>query len=172
MTLSRRELQEVLDSLVGVFDGAEVVDEHTHALQSADAAIRFGSDPQMVIAALLHDVARSPLIPEGGSAAHELVGAAWLRERLPVRVAWLVGAHVAAKLYLLEVDPSYEEFLSPESVASARLQRASFDRSLVGHRWWPDALRLRRFDDEAKDPDAALPDLSGVLRACEGLLGE
>jgi predicted HD phosphohydrolase len=158
------ELESVLYSLVGVFDGDELVDEFSHALQCARNAELAGADGELVVAALFHDVARSPLVgPTYPGVAHEVAGASWLEPRFGDRVAWLVGAHTVAKVYLMDTEPGYRGSLSPESKRSALAQRATSRAGFVGHRWWPDALRLRRFDDAAKDPNAILPEPGALL---------
>jgi predicted HD phosphohydrolase len=43
------------------------------------------------------------------------------------------------------------------------------DDALVGHPWWPDALRLRRYDDAAKDPAAQGATIDDVLTIAERL---
>jgi predicted HD phosphohydrolase len=161
------ELQAIFSSLVDLFDGEEAVDEYSHALQCAALAERAGEDDEVVVAALLHDVARSPLV-KGADLAHEIAGARWCAARLTERIAWLVRAHVPAKLYLLETDPSYRAHLSSASLISAAHQSASGLAVLAAHEWWPDALRLRRYDDGAKVPGLRLvalePELERVLR--------
>ena len=82
-------------------------------------------------------------------------------------MGWLAGSHVAAKLHLVETEPAYAAQLSPTSVASARRQRASDVASRVGHPWWGDALRLRRWDDAAKIVGAEVPPLAAVLDVVE-----
>nr|WP_090343293.1 HD family phosphohydrolase [Mycolicibacterium malmesburyense]CRL74224.1 HD phosphohydrolase-like protein [Mycolicibacterium malmesburyense] len=138
-----------LESLRGVWDEA-VVDEFDHACQSAALAIEDGADDELVLAAALHDVGHSPLLA-GDSRAHEVVACAWLTPRFGTRVGWLAGAHVAAKRYLVATHPGYGDSLSPVSVSSlARQGGAATDLRYVDHPWWPDALRLRRYDDAAK----------------------
>jgi gamma-butyrobetaine dioxygenase len=151
------ELETALLSLEGMFDGLEPVDELSHALQCGQLARDAGASVERVAAALLHDVARSPIVArEFPGMAHEAAGARWLEPRLGPVVAWLVGSHVAAKLYLLEHDPAYRQLLSEESRRSALGQRAPDLDQLANDRAWPDALELRRWDDAAKRTDAVL----------------
>lgn len=52
--------------------------------------------------------------------------------------------------------------------------RGVWDESAVdelGHPWWPDALRLRRFDDAAKDPAARGADIGTVVAVAERVAG-
>ena len=41
-------------------DGAERIDRYGHSLQAATMAFRDGEDEEMVVAALLHDIAATP----------------------------------------------------------------------------------------------------------------
>ncbi len=153
------ELTRVLLSLRGVWD-EEAVDEFDHAMQCAAQAIGDGADDELVLAAALHDIAHSPLLPDGP--AHDTVARDWLTPRYGERVGWLAGAHVAAKRYLAATDPGY--LLSETSARSLRQQGgAAVDPAFVDHRWWPDALRLRRYDDAAKDPAARGAALADIL---------
>ncbi len=155
------ETAELLRSLRGVHDEI-AVDELDHALQSAARAIEDGADDELVLATALHDLARSPLI--GGHHAHDRVARDWLTPRFGRRVGWLAGAHVAAKRYLVATEPGYAGQLSGVSAASLEVQGgAGIDPAMVGHPWWPDALRLRRYDDAAKDPHAAAVSIDEVM---------
>lgn len=144
----------MLESLRGVWD-EEVVDEWDHAMQAAACAIADGADDELVLAAALHDIGHSPLL--GGPHVDDHSGLAhdWIAPRFGPRVAWLAGAHVSAKRYLAAADPAYAASLSPTSVASLAEQGgAHVDPEFSEHPWCADALRLRRYDDAAKDPAA------------------
>ena len=54
------ELRNVLATMSGFFDEEEPVDELQHALQCATHALSAGAAPELVAAALLHDVGRAP----------------------------------------------------------------------------------------------------------------
>lgn len=153
------ELAQVLRSLRGVWD-EEAVDELDHALQCAARAMDDGADDELVLAAALHDIAHSPLLPEGP--AHDVLARQWLTPRYGPRVGWLAGAHVAAKRYLAATVTGYQ--LSETSEVSLRAQGgAGVDPAFVGHPWWPDALRLRHYDDAAKVPGARGAAIADVL---------
>jgi len=153
------DLAEILLSLRGVWD-EEAVDELDHALQSAARAMEDGADDELMLAAALHDIAHSPLMPAGP--AHDLLAREWLTPRFGERVGWLAGAHVAAKRYLAATVPGYR--LSATSELSLLHQGgAAVDPAFLDHRWWPDALRLRHYDDAAKDPDAPGATVEQVL---------
>ncbi|MGE2713348.1 HD family phosphohydrolase [Mycolicibacterium litorale] len=166
----REQTIAVLESLRGVWDEL-AVDELDHALQSAARAIDDGADDELVLAAALHDIGHSPLLA-GHSEAHDRVAREWLTPRFGVRVGWLAGAHVAAKRYLAATDPAYAHALSAVSIASLDRQGgAAVDSDLIVHPWWPDALRLRRFDDAAKDPNARGTDIETVVAVAERVAG-
>lgn len=153
------DLSDILLSLRDVWDEV-AVDELDHALQSAARALEDGADDELVLAAALHDIAHSPLLPDG--AAHDLLAREWLTPRYGERVGWLAGAHVAAKRHLAATVPGYQ--LSSTSERSLSHQGgAAVDPVFAEHPWWPDALRLRHYDDAAKDPDAAGATVEQVL---------
>jgi predicted HD phosphohydrolase len=162
------ETDAVLRSLRGVWD-EQAVDELDHALQAAAAALADGADDELVLATALHDVAHSPLVAAGGG--HESVAREWLTARFGARVGWLAGAHVAAKRYLVATEPGYGDGLSETSVISLQAQGgAAVDAAFASHPWWPDALRLRRYDDAAKDPHAQGATIDDVLTIAERVL--
>jgi predicted HD phosphohydrolase len=168
--MTEDEVRRVLVSLAGVYDGDEPVDELSHAVQCALHAQDAGSEVELIAAALFHDVARSPLIRTlQPNLPHETAGAIWLKPRFGERVAWVVGAHAAAKVYLMDNEPGYRELLSAESKRSAETQRGVVLSDFVTHRWWGDALQLRRWDDVSKDPSFELPDMRDLLTLVEGV---
>lgn len=163
----RTELARILHSLRDVWD-EEAVDELDHALQCAARAIEDGADDELVLAAALHDIAHSPLLPD--AAAHDVLARDWLTPRYGARVGWLAGAHVAAKRYLAATEPDYE--LSGTSALSLQLQGgAGVDAEWIAHPWWPDAVRLRRYDDAAKDPRARGASVDDVLAVARRVTG-
>jgi len=162
------ETARLLSSLRGVWD-EEAVDELDHALQSAARAVDDGADDELVLAAALHDIAHSPLFEAAAAERHDQTAREWLTPRFGERVGWLAGQHVAAKRYLVATDPAYGASLTPTSLTSLQAQGgAEVEPALVAHAWWPDALRLRRYDDAAKDPDAdATVTIDDVLAVAE-----
>lgn len=164
------EVDVLLRSLHGVWD-EETVDELDHALQAAARAIDDDADDELVLATALHDVAHSPMLGDVATGRHDRVAQDWLTPRFGDRVGWLAGAHVAAKRYLIATDPDYAMVLSDVSIDSLHHQGgAGVDPAFVEHPWWPDALRLRRYDDAAKDPQAQAASIEDVLRVAERVL--
>jgi predicted HD phosphohydrolase len=164
------ETEQLLHSLRGVWD-EEAVDELDHALQSAARAIADGADDELTLAAALHDLAHSPMFDMASARHHDETARQWLTPRFGARVGWLAGQHVAAKRYLVATEPGYGSGLSDTSMLSLRAQGgADVDAALVAHPWWPDAVRLRRYDDAAKDPGGTGATVDDVVRVAERIV--
>lgn len=154
----------------------ESVTQLEHALQCAALARRNRADDELVLAALLHDIGHLAVASEDAETLHHgHHGAGLLRPYVPQRVAWLIEHHVVAKRYLWTVDPRYAARLSPMSVRSLARQGAALP---IEHRlaletrpWFADALRIRRWDDEAKVPGAVVPPLDDYRSLLERWLG-
>jgi predicted HD phosphohydrolase len=153
-----------------------MVSQLGHALQCAALARRHRADDEVVLAALLHDVGHLvSTAPEDPESHHGAWGGRLVRPFVPPRVAWLVEHHVVAKRYLCTVSRDYAEGLSPVSLSSwfaqgGRLPLATL-RELDAHRWFADALKIREWDDSAKDPRAVAPPILAyrdLVEACFG----
>jgi phosphonate degradation associated HDIG domain protein len=168
--MTAQSVDEVLDLLER--HGAERYDEEifqlAHAEQTAALARAVGAPDSLVAAALLHDVGHLLELAERAGARdrttdqrHEARGSAWLAGLFPPAVTAPVALHVRAKRYLCAVDPSYVDRLSAGSVASLERQGGPLTAPEVtafeGNPGWEDAVALRRWDDEAKVPDLAVP---------------
>ena len=166
MTMTDRLLDALAHSASRRY-GGEPVSELAHSLQCAERAEAGGADPDLVLAALLHDVGRYAVDPalvldstERESAAgptargHHEIGADLIAPYVPVRVAWLVRMHADAKRYLCATEPGYHEVLTPASRHTLTLQGGTMTPEEVArwsaHPWLADALRLRKWDDQAK----------------------
>lgn len=157
------ELEAVFLSLRGIWD-EEAVDELDHALQAGYLARADHADDELILACAVHDIGHSPLLGPADEHRHDAVARQWLTPRFGERVGWLAGSHVAAKRYLALTDSGYAAHLSATSLDSLANQGgAGVDGRWHGHAWWPDALRLRRFDDGAKVPGAKTLSISDVL---------
>jgi predicted HD phosphohydrolase len=147
--------------------GTERVTDLAHALQCAELAVDAGADEEMVLACLLHDAGRyavaqdeigdtlERVTPRAGKMRdHHEAGADLIRPYVPERVAFLVRAHADAKRYLCATEPGYYDTLSRGSKRTLTLQggvmTADEAARAATQPWWPDALRLRRWDDQAK----------------------
>ena len=156
----------------------EPVTQAAHALQAAYFAARAGAPPALVAAALLHDIGHliEP-VPEdladwSHDAEHELAGSRWLAARFGPAVTEPVRLHVAAKRWLCATQPDYAARLSAASVATLVLQggpmRPEEAAAFAAEAHGRDAVRLRRWDDEAKQVGLAVPDFAayrGLIQA-------
>jgi phosphonate degradation associated HDIG domain protein len=172
--------QELLDIFVGRATrryGLSGVNQLQHALQAAALAETDDAPPATVLACLLHDVGhmihRLGDNPAGRGVddVHEQLGADWLAERFSREVSEPVRLHVAAKRYLCTMEPDYFGKLAPDSVRSLELQGGLMSaQEAEAFRAQPlhaEAVRLRRFDEAAKDPGATTPDFDHYLRHVE-----
>ncbi|MEU8511362.1 phosphonate degradation HD-domain oxygenase [Kitasatospora sp. NPDC048722] len=164
-----------LDAIAELFAGegageylGEAVTMAEHMLQAAAAAEAAGAAPQLVAAALLHDVGhfqgalRGRDLMQGQDSRHGDSGADWLAQWFGPEVTEPVRLHVAAKRYLCAVEPGYRERLSEASEYTLMVQGGPMDdaqaaafAALPGA---ADAVAVRRWDDQAKAAGAAAPD--------------
>jgi phosphonate degradation associated HDIG domain protein len=175
-----------VDEIAAIFDErgsraylGEPVSIAEHMLQTAYAAERDGARPELIAAALLHDVGH--LVHElaensadlGVDTVHEEAGARWLSRAFGPNVVEPVRLHVAAKRYLCATTPAYLEMLSPASVHSLMLQGGRFSTgdadafAALPHA--ADAIRVRRWDDVGKVPGEVTPPFDHfrpVLESC------
>ena len=145
----------------------EAVTQASHMLQAAALAKAAGARPPLIAAALLHDVGHFTAAVSGHDLMlgtdnrHSEAGADWLAQWFGPEVTEPVRLHVAAKRYLCAVEPGYAEALSPASVYTLAVQGGPMDAAerarFEAHAHAHDALRLRRWDDAAKDPAARPP---------------
>ena len=145
----------------------EPVTQASHMLQAAALARAAGAPPPLVAAALLHDVGHFTSavsghdLMSGTDNRHSDAGADWLAQWFGDEVTEPVRLHVAAKRYLCAVEPGYQAALSPASVYTLGVQGGPMDAAerarFEAHAHAHDPLRLRRWDDAAKDPAARPP---------------
>lgn len=161
--------------------GEGAVTQFEHAVQCAMLAEREGASPALIAAALFHDIGHL-VDPDDRAAAerredgeHEHIGADYLGRWFSEAVTLSVRLHVAAKRYLTAGDPGYAATLSLGSVASLEMQGGPFSqaemRRFAGEPGGADAIRLRRWDDRAKERGATIltldhfrPHLAASLR--------
>jgi phosphonate degradation associated HDIG domain protein len=177
-------MSDLRQELLGIYAGRatrryglSAVNQLQHALQAAHRAETEGCTPATVLASLLHDVGH--MIHELGEDpagrgiddVHEELGARWLTERFGPDVTEPVRLHVAAKRYLCATESDYFGKLSPDSVRSLELQGGLMSADEVASfrklPYWEEAVRLRRYDEAAKDPRAVTPDFDHFLRHVE-----
>jgi phosphonate degradation associated HDIG domain protein len=170
---------EALIALLGEsadFYGDEQVTQLTHALQTAALAERDGAPPSLVAAALLHDVGHLlAKTRDGADDRHERIGGGLLERLFGPDIAEPVRLHVDAKRFLCATEPGYFARLSDASVRSLERQGGPFtpeEAERFAQRPFADAaVRLRRWDEQAKTRDASTPDIAHyapLLRALAG----
>ena len=145
----------------------EDVSQEEHALQAAHLAASQGASNTLVAASLLHDIGhllagyKEDAAQHGIDDAHEDVGYRWLQQHFGDSVAEPVRLHVSAKRYLCAVDTDYLSGLSPASVLSLGLQGGPFTAGEIqefeSNPYFAEAVRLRKWDDEAKIPGLPVP---------------
>lgn len=179
LRIQERTLLSIIDDIFETFrrngdalyDGGEVVTQSQHALQAAHLAERDGCPDTLVAAALLHDYGHV-LDDDGGEhPAHEAAGARALEPHFVAAVTEPGKLHVAAKRYLCATEPGYFDRLSPVSVRSLEQQGGPFTsaqaEAFARNPHAEDAVRLRRYDEQAKAPDADTPDFEHFRRHLE-----
>lgn len=161
-----------------IYDG-EPVSHLKHALQTATLAENAGAAPHLIIASLLHDlghlIADHPDTPtmRGIDDKHQYFVLPFLRGLFDATVLEPIRLHVEAKRYLCYVEPGYLVNLSNDSRRSLNLQGGSFDAGqamdFTAMPGAPDAIRLRRWDDQAKSPGLQTQSLGHFLALAEGI---
>ena len=172
------DILELMERNGGRWYGGEAVTQLAHALQAAALAERDGASEALVAAALLHDVGhlaakRDMTVDDDADDRHEAIGAGLLARVFPPEVAEPVRLHVPAKRWLCTEEPGYFATLSVASVHSLKLQGGPFDaagaQAFAALPFAADAIRLRRWDDLAKDPAAKTRTLAEYLPLLRGL---
>ena len=170
-----------LFNLKGDLQYGENVSQRQHALQCGLLAIQAGASPALVLAAVLHDVGHmlhqdaATALAHGHDDVHEALGAKMLARWFPASVTEPIRLHVQAKRYLCAREPAYWAQLSDLSRKTLTMQGGpmlpseveAFERLEHGQ----DAVRLRRWDDAAKDPEQRTPDLREFLKIIPALTG-
>jgi phosphonate degradation associated HDIG domain protein len=176
----------VVDEILAIFQrrgsGAyfgESVSMTEHALQAAYFAQIAGAPPELVVAALLHDVGHlvedvpDDLADWTVDAHHERIGSHWLAQRFRPEVSEPVRLHVPAKRYLLATDNKYFAKLSPASVVTLKLQGGPMAAHEVAkfetERYYKEAVRVRQWDDQGKVAGLKTPSLGDYRALIEGL---
>jgi len=159
---------DVLEAIVEHEGAGEYLGESVtiaeHMVQTAVRARAGGAPDALVAAALLHDIGH--LVQPDADAgdwhrSHDEVGAAFLAGRFGPEVIEPARLHVAAKRYLCAVEPEYFHLLSDASVHTLERQGGPMSaqevREFEANPWHADAVRLRRFEEDAKHVGLAIP---------------
>ena len=163
------EIAELFGSAAAEDYLGEPVTVLAHLLQAGALAEVAGAPPALVAAALLHDVGHLPGVGDrtgrelmtGTDNRHGAQGAAWLARWFPPPVTEPIRLHVPAKRYLCAVEPSYFALLSAASVYTLSVQGGPMTEAEASEfealTYATDAVAVRRWDDQAKDPSADVP---------------
>lgn len=156
----------------------ESVSLRDHMLQAAAVADDSGAPDPLVIAALLHDVGhlREPDVdPDQRNRDHAEMGHAALADVFPPDVTEPIRLHVAAKRHLVAREPAYRDELSAASIHTLRLQGGPLSEAdqqdFLADPHHEAALRLRRWDEAAKDAGKLVPGLDHYQARIEALSG-
>ena len=150
----------------------EQISQWEHACQAAMIARWEGYDDEVILAALLHDIGHLcslngnyPQMAGYGTMEHEKLGAEYLRIRgFSPKVTQLVESHVAAKRYLCFAQPDYYNNLSEASKNTLAFQGGPMTQSeakqMEQNPLFTTIIRMRSWDEMAKEEHLALPDVS------------
>ena len=159
----------------------EPVTQLEHALQTAHLAEQSEAGDELVTACLLHDVGHllnlqgrgldeTPSL-HGIDDTHQYFALPFLRGVFPDAVLDAVKLHVDAKRYLCRVNAGYHAKLSDDSKRSLELQGGVFDavqaQAFLQLAGAPDAIRLRLWDDLAKQAELRTPPLAHLLERAQ-----
>jgi phosphonate degradation associated HDIG domain protein len=167
MTLRVSDILELYETSGLAWYGGEAISQLDHALQCATLAAESGASAELVVACLLHDIGhllalRTAAGGAAGDDVHQYVALPFLRD-YPEAVLAPIRLHVDAKRYLCFAEPGYWDSLSPASKDSLDLQGGPFGPNAAarfnGLSHAAEALRLRRWDDQAKVSGARVPGL-------------
>ncbi|MDR8729059.1 phosphonate degradation HD-domain oxygenase [Burkholderia pseudomultivorans] len=173
MALTVEEIRGLYREHGHVAYSGEPVTQLEHALQSGLLAEEAGADEALVAAAFLHDLGhllnRQGETPSarGIDDLHQYFVLPFLRPLFSDAVLEPIRLHVDAKRCLCRTDTGYFESLSPDSVRSLALQGGIFSdeeaAAFLQRPFAEDALRLRRWDDTAKEAGKPTPDLDHYM---------
>lgn len=142
-------------------DPGDGVPQLAHALQSAALARDACAGDHLIVASLLHDIGH--MLEGIGCEHHEIVGATWLAHTFPPSITEPIRLHADAKRYLFTTDPHFADSLSPASLNSLDFQGGRMTpaelATFKSNPHCSTALRLRHYDDHAKDPTKTTPPL-------------
>ena len=171
MTLE--EVRRLFDAKGGCQYSGEPVTQLEHALQSARLAEEAGASEALITASLLHDfghmandLGETPTL-RGLDDRHQFQGVAALKRLFPDAVLVPIRLHVDAKRYLCATDAGYRAGLSEDSKRSLELQGGTYSQAdaakFIAQPYAQDAVKLRRWDDQAKVAGIKTPGLAHFL---------
>ena len=173
MGLKLADIEKLFRDNGNIEYSGEGVSQLEHALQSAQLAEQAGAAPELVTAAFLHDLGHllnlqgDTPTERGIDDQHQYFAIPFLRPLFPPAVIEAIRLHVDAKRALCALESDYYEALSEDSKRSLTLQGGIFSReqlqAFLARPHAEDAMRVRRWDDQAKVPGAATPPIGHYL---------
>ncbi|MDQ2484221.1 HDIG domain-containing protein [Pseudomonas putida] len=157
----------------------EAITQLEHMSQAAQLAMAEGFDDEVVLAAFFHDIGHlcggDASMGGYGVVSHERIGAEYLRRcGFGERMAQLVEYHVEAKRYLTLRQAGYYQRLSEASRRTLEYQGGvmseaeadAFERDPL----FEVSLRMREWDERAKEVGVPVVDLDGLKQRALALL--
>ncbi len=153
------------------YDG-EPVSQTSHMIQCAMEAMAAGEDEDLILGSFLHDIGhllkhieQTEEMGNYGVVNHEGLGAQYLKENgFSQRICAMVENHVNAKRYLVATDETYLSKLSEASLQTLQWQGGPMHDSEIilfeQHPFFDDIIKVRLWDEKAKQRDAVLLPLS------------
>lgn len=174
MALTLQDIERLFEARGGEQYSGESVTQLQHALQTAALGEVEGASDALVTAALLHDLGHllhdlgeTPSM-RGVDDVHQYRALPFLRGLFDDDVLNAIKLHVDAKRYLCATLASYLSDLSADSKRSLLLQGGIFSAdeaaAFIIQPGAQDAVRLRLWDDLAKDADRVTPPLSHFIQ--------
>lgn len=160
----------------------EKVSQFEHAAQACLLAEKQGYDLEIQVAAFLHDIGHlveadneNQKMGAFGVANHENLAAEWLLEHgFSFKILEIIKNHVAAKRYLTYIDNGYFAQLSEASKQTLAYQGGIMSeneaKNFERNQYFSQIIRMRRWDDAAKNTNLTLPPLPYFLEKCNMLL--
>jgi len=174
VALTLQDIERLFEARGGEQYSGEPVTQLQHALQTAALGEVEGASDALVTAALLHDLGHllhdlgdTPSM-RGVDDVHQYRALPFLRGLFDDAVLDAIKLHVDAKRYLCATDAGYHHGLSADSKRSLQLQGGIFSADeaakFITQAGALDAVRLRLWDDLAKDADRVTPPLSYFMQ--------
>jgi phosphonate degradation associated HDIG domain protein len=173
MSLTLPEIEKVFEEHGSLGYAGEPVTQLEHALQAAKLAEDEGAGDALVTAALLHDLGHMLNLQgdtptaRGIDDTHQYFAIPFLRGVFGEAVLEPIRLHVDAKRALCALEGDYFAALSEDSRRSLKLQGGTYSReeadAFLAQPYAEDAIRVRRWDDDAKVAGKPTPPLSHFL---------
>src|SRR5438128_602942 len=173
MAITLSDIEKLYKAHGHIEYSGEGVTQLEHALQCAQRAESEGADETLVAAAFLHDLGHllnlqgETPTARGIDDQHQYFAIPFIRPLFPPAVVEPIRLHVDAKRALCALEPGYYEALSEDSKRSLELQGGVFTaeeaKAFLDKPGARDAMRVRRWDDQAKVQGAVTPPIGHYL---------